>query len=134
MTATEWTVAGDPRDPRADDSTQGPATPRVGVKHDAGKPRWALLPWKQVEDVVAVLTYGSTKYADHNWMRVPSPRDRYLSAAMRHIAAWSEGERLDRETGLPHLAHAVCCLLFLAWFDAKGWPTFTPDAGEGDGR
>jgi probable DNA repair protein len=51
--------------------------------------------------------------------RVPEPRERYFSAAMRHLVAWKEGSTHDLESGLPHLAHAVCCLLFLLWFDEK---------------
>jgi hypothetical protein len=35
----------------------------LGVKHDKGKPQWDLLPWKEMEDVVKVLTFGASKYA-----------------------------------------------------------------------
>jgi hypothetical protein len=38
-----------------------------GRKDDSGKPRWSLLPWKQVEDIVKVMTFGSKKYADFNF-------------------------------------------------------------------
>jgi hypothetical protein len=31
----------------------------------------------------------------------------------RHIWAWKEGEQNDPETGRHHLAHAMCCLMFL---------------------
>ena len=86
-----------------------------GVKYDEGKPRWDLLPMSQVEDVVKVLTGGSLKYSDDNWKKIPNIQDRYFSAAMRHLTAQRDGERLDRESGLPHLSHAVCCLLFMAW-------------------
>lgn len=88
-----------------------------GVKHDSGKPRFSLLPLKQIETVVAVLEFGARKYAPGNWQKVENPRDRYFDAAMRHVFAWRNGEKLDPETQLPHLAHAVCCLLFLMWGD-----------------
>jgi len=32
---------------------------------------------------------------------------------MRHIVAWWLGERDDPESGFHHLAHAMCCLIFL---------------------
>jgi len=67
-----------------------------------------------------VLTYGSIKYEDNNWMHVNPPKDRYFSAMIRHITAWKGGERIDKESGLSHLAHAGCCLLFLMWFDNEG--------------
>ena len=89
----------------------------TGVKHDSGKPRFSLLPLKQIETVVAVLEFGARKYAPGNWQKVENPRDRYFDAAMRHVFAWRNGEKLDQETQLPHLAHAVCCLLFLMWGD-----------------
>ena len=87
-----------------------------GRKFDTGKPRWELLPWKQVEQIVHVLSYGSEKYEDHNWQKV-MPRTRYIGAMLRHIVAWIGGEKKDQETGLSHLAHAGCCLLFLMWSD-----------------
>jgi hypothetical protein len=90
-----------------------------GRKNDIGKLRWSLLPFKEVADVVAVLTFGATKYDDDNWQKVPNHKDRYFSACMRHLTAWCGGEKNDSETGINHLAHAVCCLLFLMWFDNR---------------
>jgi hypothetical protein len=86
----------------------------LGKKDDAGKPRWDLLPYEAVEQVVQVLTFGAKKYPDpDNWRRVPNHKDRYFAAAMRHLVAWKLGEKVDPETKLPHLAHGVCCMLFL---------------------
>ena len=52
-----------------------------------------------------------------NWQQVDNAKERYFNACHRHLQAWWSGERLDSESGLPHLAHAVCCLLFLMWGD-----------------
>lgn len=89
----------------------------TGVKHDAGKPRWSLLPWRALEPVVQVLEHGAAKYAVGNWKHVADAEARYLDAAFRHLGAHADGERLDPESGLPHLAHAVTNVLFLLWFD-----------------
>jgi hypothetical protein len=88
-----------------------------GVKFDNEKLRWSLLPLTSVQEVVQVLEYGATKYAPDNWMKVPDAQDRYWDAATRHIMAWKMGEKKDSETGKSHLAHAVCCLLYIMWFD-----------------
>ena len=90
-----------------------------GVKLDADKPRWDLIPYDALEPVVRVLTMGSRKYADDNWMQVPGARRRYFAAAMRHLTAWFRGEKNDPESGENHLAHAICCLLFLCWHDER---------------
>jgi len=34
----------------------------IGQKHDKNKPRWSLLPWKEISDIVEVLTAGANKY------------------------------------------------------------------------
>lgn len=93
--------------------------PSEGAKNDAEKWRWDLLPWDAVEEVVKVLTYGARKYSVDNWKLVPRARDRYFSAAMRHLVAWRKGEKVDGEWGFSHLAHAICCLIFLLWMDGN---------------
>ena len=90
-----------------------------GAKYDAGKDPWHLLPWVAVREVVRVLEHGRKKYAPNNWQLVPDARDRYFSAAVRHLTAWHNGEDLDAESGLHHLAHAGCCVLFLLWFSLR---------------
>ena len=90
-------------------------TVSVGTKHDQEKPRWSLLPWEQLEEVVKVLTFGAQKYEAYNWQKVKQGKDRYMNAALRHIAALGKGEHVDPETGLSHYAHAICSLLFSFW-------------------
>jgi hypothetical protein len=90
-----------------------------GKKLDNGKLRWDLLLYAEVEDIVKVLSFGALKYEDNNWMKVDNAENRYFAAAMRHLVAWRKGEKIDPESKLPHLAHAACNLLFLAWFDRK---------------
>ena len=34
-------------------------------------------------------------------------------AMRRHVSAFRQGERVDPDSGKHHLAHAVCCLLFM---------------------
>lgn len=85
----------------------------TGRKDDAGKPMMDLLPPAAIVEVAKVLTYGASKYGPYNWKHVPELDSRYHAAALRHIFAWAAGEKYDSETGLHHLAHAVCCLLFI---------------------
>ena len=88
-------------------------------KKDHGKPMWVLLPFGPVRQIVQVLTFGAAKYAPENWQQVPNAKRRYFAALMRHLTAWWDGEKVDPETGLSHLAHAGCCLLFMMWLDDR---------------
>lgn len=90
-----------------------------GVKFDQGKPQWSLMPWKALSQVVDVLTYGARKYSPDNWKKVPNARQRYIDAGFRHITAYAAGEKNDVETGKNHLAHAICCFLYLIAFDLE---------------
>lgn len=84
-------------------------------KNDDGKARWDLLPIEQIEKVVSVLTFGAKKYSDNGWKNIDRLSDRYYAAALRHIVAWRNGEVVDSESGEDHLAHAICCLLFVMY-------------------
>lgn len=88
------------------------------VKYDDQKRRWDLLPWDALSEIVKVLEAGAIKYDDHNWAR-GCAWSRYWSATMRHVTAWWMGESTDQETGLSHLAHAGCCILFLLAFELR---------------
>lgn len=96
-----------------------PHRPEAGRKFDLGKWRFSLLPLTPILEVINVLEFGAKKYEVDNWKKVPEARERYFDASMRHIISWYQGERNDPETGYNHLAHAVCCLLFLIWFDKQ---------------
>jgi hypothetical protein len=92
-------------------------TEATGVKYDTDKPRWSLLPLGTIKVVLEVLEYGARKYSFDNWKRVEDAQTRYYDACMRHLDAWRSGQPDDHETGKPHVAHAVCCLLFILWFE-----------------
>lgn len=97
-----------------------PAEPKpTGEKHDAGKPRYDLMPVDAERMVVEVLTYGAKKYAPDNWRHVENASSRYYSAARRHMEAWRSGELSDSETDCHHLAHAICCLMFQLQLDIE---------------
>lgn len=82
-----------------------------GMKYDGGKPELSLIPTSLILEVGKVLTYGAKKYAPNNW-RKGIQQSRLISAALRHIIAYNDGEEYDLESGLPHLAHAICELSF----------------------
>lgn len=94
------------------------------VKNDAGKMQYAAwldiadgfqrnaVPARPLEEVVRVLDNGAAKYSPGNWAKCQDP-ERYFDAALRHIQAFRKGEVLDPDDGEHHLAHAMCCLLFL---------------------
>ena len=88
----------------------------TGVKLDAGKPQMELLSAIATLEVAKVLTFGAKKYASHNW-RGGIKYSRLLGAAARHLFAYIGGESKDPESGLSHLAHAACCLMFLLEFE-----------------
>lgn len=70
-----------------------------------------LIPRYPLEQVARVLAHGKAKYGAHNW-RQGIAVQRNIDAALRHIYAANEREDLDPDSGLPHIAHALCCLMF----------------------
>ena len=84
-----------------------------GRKFDNGKLQYGLIPPNALKATVEILTFGAEKYEPDNWKWVPDSKRRYFDAMMRHLWAWKSGEQNDQETGKNHLAHAMCCLMFL---------------------
>lgn len=91
-------------------------------KHDQDKPRFDLLDPEFLEGTAQVLTFGSRKYAAHNW-RKGLPVSRAIAAAYRHLTALNQGEDIDPESGLPHAYHLACNAQFIGW-TLKNKPEF----------
>ncbi len=68
---------------------------------------------------------GMLKYGRANF-RVAGIRPTiYIDAAQRHLAAWLEGEELDPDDNVPHLAAALACIAIIV--DARVAGKFNDD-------
>lgn len=130
----EQHVFGFPMSPRCEE--EGTATRRItdsdtsyapfnktavstkeAIKFDDGKLDWSLMPFDSVEEILKVLEFGKKKYAAHNWSQGEGFKyTRVFNSLMRHLFAWFRGQDNDPETGLSHIAHAGCNILFLLHF------------------
>lgn len=85
-------------------------------KSDTGKPTFELFPFELLADVNKVLQHGAAKYGILNWQKKEGfLYSRCFNALLRHMFAFWRGEDNDPETGLSHLSHAMCNLLFLMY-------------------
>ena len=80
-----------------------------GVKHDTGKPDLSMVPLGLVEGCARAMMFGVGKYGRDNW-RGGFADSRLLAACLRHIMAYTNGERIDAESGLCHLDCAAFSL------------------------
>jgi hypothetical protein len=104
---------------KVDKPTPRSSSEVIGRKFDGGKLRYDLIPPLALAEMVRVLTFGAEKYEPNNWKFVDEAHSRYFSAMERHVWAWKSGEQIDPESGIHHLAHAMCCLYFLYEHDVK---------------
>lgn len=89
-----------------------------GVKYDAGKLRYDLIPARPLEYLAAVYTFGASKYEDRNWEK-GMPFSKIYGAIQRHLNAFWKGENLNPQDGnLPHLAQAAFgCFALLEYME-----------------
>ena len=88
-----------------------------GYKADEGKAPWHLAPWDAFSAIVKVLAFGAKKYTDRNWEK-GMDWSRMYDSAMRHLLAFWNGEDIDKESGLPHIDHALWNVAGLAHYAA----------------
>lgn len=92
----------------------------IGIK----KAPMSTLSMPVVYEMALAMLDGGCKYRRHNYRIAGVRVSIYYDAAMRHITRWWEGEELDLDvieedgtvtpgSGLPHLAHAMACLMII---------------------
>jgi hypothetical protein len=87
------------------------------LRFDSNKTNWSLMPFEAVEEINKVLDFGANKYAEWNWTKGGGMNhSRVINSCLRHIFAYMRGEDKDPESGLSHLAHAGCNILFLLYY------------------
>jgi len=89
------------------------------AKDDNGKIMLSLIEPQFIKGTAKVLTIGAKKYSVGNWKKCED-RQRYEDALLRHIYDYLQGNKCDEETGVSHLYHAACNLMFLDAFDREG--------------
>jgi len=90
------------------------------AKADDNKNRLELIQPEFILGLGEVLTFGAKKYAPNNWMKAkPKDIERIKGATLRHQLAYMSGEKKDPETGISHLHHISCNLMFLDYFDRQ---------------
>lgn len=96
-------------------------SPSQGVKKDTNpkdalgikKAPMSTLPTGPAYEVALAMLEGARKYGRHNY-RIKGVRGSvYYDAALRHLCEWWEGEDVDPDSGLNHIAKAIACLFVL---------------------
>jgi hypothetical protein len=67
-----------------------------------------LIPSYAMEQTAWVHKLGAEKYGPYNWRKTGVCASTYVNAILRHLNAWRDGETLDPESGISHLAHVAC--------------------------
>lgn len=89
---------------------------KQGDRFNKDKPKWSLVDFKSLENMVRALEMGKEKYGKDNWKK-GLPVSEISESLMRHLFALLNGEKTDSESGLPHSAHILCNAMFIAYME-----------------
>lgn len=78
--------------------------------------------WPQTATVLGAmgLLDGALKYGRSNYRAIGIRASIYYDALLRHLIAWFEGEDIDPDSGLPHMAHFLASAAILVDAIAAG--------------
>jgi hypothetical protein len=83
-------------------------------RFNEGKRQWALVDFESLEPMVEVLEFGAKKYSPDNWKKGLPVRS-IVESLLRHIFAFLRGQDKDPESGISHIGHMMCNLMFLSY-------------------
>jgi len=88
----------------------------TGAKFDTGKPDYSILEKSFLDSVSYVLMHGEKKYGRDNWKK-GLEFNRLFAACCRHLFQYKDESKTDSESGLNHLAHAACNIMFMIYLE-----------------
>lgn len=99
--------------------TEVRTTSSTGGEKGVKPERYDLIPVEALAQVARLYGNGAKKYKAHNW-RQGYEWSKSYAALQRHANAFWQGEDIDPEMGLPHLAavvfHALALMTFMDEF------------------
>ena len=90
--------------------------PKTGGQKGSKPEQYALIPSHPLAELARVYGHGALKYDANNW-RKGYAYTWSLSALWRHVEKFRQGESIDPDSGLHHLAHAAFHLFTLIDFE-----------------
>ena len=101
------------------------STPRLKLtnpKDALGSNKVPMHLWPQTATIWGAMAMldGATKYGRSNWRATGVRASIYNDAIFRHLSAWFEGEDIDPDSGLPHLAHLLASVAIIVDAIAAG--------------
>lgn len=112
-------VYDDPTKPNHAYGDPEPNQDPKGVEGDKKTPL-QLLPPVFMAAVAWALKTGFIKYGPWNWRKQKVECQTYVGAIRRHLDAWQDGQDIDPESGLNHLAHVGACVAIILDAEANG--------------
>lgn len=96
------------------DCTKREVCPPVSArKDDTGKPDLSLIPYGSACEIARGFMYGERRYGRNNF-RTGLAYSRTVAAAQRHLGRFFDGESIDPDSGVHHLALAAAsCIMAL---------------------
>lgn len=94
-----------------------------GIKDLKGKPQVKLIPYEAIKGMAEVRKFGNEKYKEPWRWYEEGNRDDFVEAGIRHLYKHLSGDyggdRLDDESGLSHLKHALTSIAMAVALDEK---------------
>lgn len=97
-------------------------TKPTNPKDAIGSDKIPLHLWPETATILGSLGLldGALKYGRANYRAIGVRASIYYDAARRHLNAWFEGEDVDPDSGLPHLAHLLATIAIVVDAGAAG--------------
>lgn len=104
------------------DSDADPTAKPTNPKDVIGSNKLPFHLWPETASALGCLALldGALKYGRSNFRSIGVRASIYYDACRRHINKWFEGQDVDEDSGLPHLAHALACLAIVVDAQAAG--------------
>jgi hypothetical protein len=89
-----------------------PCEPPVNPKAQYSNAKVPLHLWPATATALGCMTMqeGADKYGRNNFRATNIEASTYMAALGRHALSWWEGEDIDPDSGLPHLAKMLACI------------------------